>query len=251
MTMIVIKSKNELEIMREAAKVTAYILGMLPDVIKPGITTAYLDKIVEDEIRKNKMIPAFKGYGGFPASICASVNEQVIHGIPSERVLQEGDIISVDTGTIYKGYYSDAARTYPVGQISRAASKLIEVTKESFFQGLQFCKKEFRLGDISHGIQVHAENNGFSIVKDFVGHGIGSNMHEDPQIPNYGPAGRGPRLAEGMVLAIEPMINQGEDEVMVLEDGWTAVTVDGKLSAHYENTVVITDGEPEILTLER
>ena len=248
--MIVIKSEHELEIMREAAKVTAYILDeLLPEVIKPGMTTAAIDRIVEAEIRKNHQEPAFKGYGGFPASICASVNETIVHGIPSHRKIVEGDIISVDTGTIYKGYYSDAARTYPVGEISEEAEKLIRVTRESFFKGIENAKVGCRLGDISHAVQTHAESNGFSVVKDFVGHGIGTDMHEDPPVPNYGPAGRGPRLRAGMTLAIEPMVNQGTDKCVVLEDEWTTVTVDGKLSAHYENTIIITEGEPEILTM--
>ena len=248
--MIVIKTEHELEIMREAAKVTAHILDeMMETIIRPGITTAAIDRFVEAEIRKYHMIPAFKGYGGFPASICASVNNTIVHGIPSSRKLVEGDIISVDTGTIYKGYYSDAARTYPVGEISDEAAKLIRVTRESFFKGIEHAKVGNRLGDISHAVQLHAESNGFSVVKEFVGHGIGSNMHEAPQIPNYGPAGRGPRLAKGMVLAIEPMINAGTDACEVLEDEWTTITLDGKYSAHYENTVVITDGEPEILTI--
>lgn len=247
--MITIKSHHELQLMREAAKVTAHILEMMDEIIRPGITTAEIDHIVEKEIRKHNMVPAFKGYGGFPASICASVNEMIVHGIPSDRKLTEGDIISIDTGTIYKGYYSDAARTYPVGNVSDEAKKLIQVTKESFFEGLKYCREGCRLGDVSHAIQTHVESNGFAVVKDFVGHGIGSNMHEDPQIPNYGKAGRGPRLEAGMVLAIEPMVNVGTDEMMVLEDEWTAVTLDGSLSAHYENTVVITHGEPEILTL--
>ncbi len=248
--MIVIKTEQELEIMREAAKVTAYILDeMMDTIIRPGITTAAIDRLVEAEIRKYHMIPGFKGYGGFPASICASVNDTIVHGIPSSRKLVEGDIISIDTGTIYKGYYSDAARTYPVGEISEENEKLIRITRESFFKGIEYAKEGNRLGDISHAVQVHAESNGFSVVKEFVGHGIGSNMHEDPQIPNYGPAGRGPRLAKNMVLAIEPMINAGSDDCVVLDDDWTTKTVDGKCSAHYENTVIITDGEPEILTL--
>lgn len=247
--MIVIKSQKEIQIMREAAKVTAHILDMMQDVIQPGITTAEIDRIAEKEIRKYNMIPAFKGYGGFPAAVCTSVNEQIVHGIPSNRKLKEGDIISLDTGTIYKGYYSDAARTYPVGEISPEAEKLIRVTKESFFEGLKFCKPGYRLGDVSNAIQTHVERNGFSVVKDFVGHGIGNKMHEAPQIPNYGSAGRGPRLAPGMTLAIEPMVNQGTDRMKVLDDEWTAVSLDGSLSAHYENTVVITDGEPEILTV--
>lgn len=248
--MIVIKRQHELDIMREAAKVTAYILDeMMPDIIKPGITTAAIDRKVEDEIRRNKMIPGFKDYGGFPASVCASVNDVIIHGIPGPRVLEEGDIISIDTGTIFQGYYSDACRTYPVGKISEEAEKLIRVTRESFFEGIKFAKVGYRLGDISHAIQEHVEKNGFSVIKEFVGHGIGQNMHEDPPVPNYGKAGKGPRLQAGMALAIEPMVNAGDDGCVVLEDEWTTVTTDGKYAAHYENTIIITDGEPEILTL--
>ena len=196
------------------------------------------------------MIPSFKGYNGFPASACVSVNEEVVHGIPSEKkILHEGDIVSVDVGSTYKGYVSDAARTYPVGKISEEAQRLITVTEESFFEGLKFCKVGCRLSDISAAIQRKAESEGFSVIRDFVGHGIGRAMHEEPQIPNYGKQGRGPRLAPGMVFAIEPMVNQGDYEVEVRLNNWTVVTVDGKLSAHYENTVVITDGEPELLTL--
>ena len=196
------------------------------------------------------MIPTFKGYGGFPASACVSVNEEVVHGIPSkERILREGDIVSVDVGSTYKGYVSDAARTYGVGNISAEARRLIKATEASFFEGLKFCKVGYRLSDISHAIQVSAEGEGYGVIRDFVGHGVGKEMHEDPQIPNYGKPGRGPRLAAGMVFAIEPMITQGSYDVDVLLNDWTVVTVDGKLSAHYENTVVITDGEPELLTL--
>lgn len=209
-----------------------------------------INRFVEDVILKNNMIPAFKGYNGYPASACVSVNEEVVHGIPSKkRILEEGDIVSVDVGTTHKGYVSDAARTYAVGKISEEAENLIRVTKESFFEGLKFCKEGCRLSDISHAIQTKAEENGFSVIRDFVGHGVGRNMHEEPQIPNFGKPGRGPRLTKGMVFAIEPMINQGDYEVEVLLDDWTVVTVDGKMSAHYENTVVITDGEPELLTL--
>lgn len=247
--MIIVKSKHEIELMREAGKVTAYILKALKDIIKPGISTQDVDKFVEKTILDNKMIPAFKGYGGFPASACVSLNEEVVHGIPSkDRILIEGDIVSVDVGTIYKGYYSDAARTYGVGNISTDAARLIKVTEDSFYEGLKFCKAGQRLGDISHGIQKKAEEEGYSVIRDFVGHGIGSEMHEDPQIPNYGIAGRGPRLEAGMVFAIEPMIAEGDYEVEVLLNNWTVVTLDGKLSAHYENTVVVTDGEPELLT---
>lgn len=248
--MIIIKSEQEIDIMRESGLVTGYILRELPNFIKPGISTKDIDDFVENIILSNKMIPSFKGYGGFPASACVSINREVVHGIPSkDRILIEGDIVSVDVGTTFKGYVSDAARTYAVGAISGDAKKLIKVTEESFFEGLKFCKKGFRLGDISNAIQMKAEGEGFSVIRDFVGHGVGRDMHEDPQIPNYGKPGRGPRLEKGMVFAIEPMIAQGSYAVDVLLNNWTVVTCDGKLSAHYENTVVITDGEPELLTL--
>jgi methionyl aminopeptidase len=247
--MIIIKSKDEIEIMAKAAMLTAEMLRDIPQIIKPGISTKQIDEYVDNCILKSDMNPAFKGYGGFPASACVSVNEEVVHGIPSsDKVLQEGDIVSVDLGTVYKKYFSDAARTYPVGHISPEAERLIRITEESFFKGLQFCQKGYRLGDVSHAIQIHAENAGFSVVRDFVGHGIGRNLHEDPQIPNYGMPHHGPKLIPGMVLAIEPMITAGDYEVDVLMNNWTAVTIDGSLAAHYENTVVITEGEPRLLT---
>lgn len=247
--MIVIKSKDEIEMMAKAAMLTAQMLRDIPQIIKPGISTKQIDEYVDDCIRRGGMTPAFKGYGGFPASACISVNEEVVHGIPSsDRVLQEGDIVSVDLGTVYKEYFSDAARTYPVGRVSPEAERLIRVTEESFFKGLQFCKKGYRLGDVSHAIQVHAESAGFSVVRDFVGHGIGRNLHEDPQIPNYGIPHHGPKLVPGMVLAIEPMITAGDYEVDILMNNWTAVTIDGSLASHYENTVVITEDEPRLLT---
>lgn len=250
--MIILKSKQEIDIMREAAKVTAEILAELEDYIKPGMSTRDIDNFVENNIVKAKMEPAFKGLYDFPASACISVNEQLVHGIPSKKViLNEGDIVSVDTGTIYKGYNSDAARTYGVGSIDGEAQRLIDVTRESFFKGLEFCREGYRLFDVSSAIQTTVEEAGFSVIRDYVGHGIGRNMHEDPQIPNYGNPGRGPRLSAGMVLAIEPMVAMGSYDVITLKDGWTVVTCDGKLSAHYENTVVITDGEPELLTLIR
>jgi methionyl aminopeptidase len=248
--MIIIKSQEEIDIMRESGKVTGYILRELEKFIKPGMSTMDINDFVERTILKYKMIPTFKGYGGFPAAACVSVNEVVVHGIPSkDRILHEGDIVSVDVGSTYKGYVSDAARTYPVGTISDEAERLIDVTRDSFFEGLKYCRVGRRLSDISHAIQKKAESEGFGVIRDFVGHGVGRDMHEDPQIPNYGRPGRGPRLASGMVFAIEPMIAQGSYEVDVLVDNWTTVTVDGKLAAHYENTVVITDGEPELLTL--
>jgi methionyl aminopeptidase len=248
--MIVIKSQEEIELMSQAGAVTAQILEELYKVIEPGISTKDIDEFVEENILKNKMIPAFKGYNGFPASTCVSINQEVVHGIPSKkRILKQGDIVSVDVGTIHKGYYSDAARTYPVGEIDDSAQKLITITMESFYEGLNFCKPGYRLSDISHAIQKHVEENGFSVVRDFVGHGIGNSMHEAPQIPNYGIPDRGPRLVPGMVLAIEPMVNEGTYQVEVLEDNWTVVTRDGKRSAHYENTVVITENEPLLLTV--
>jgi methionyl aminopeptidase len=248
--MIIIKSKQEIDIMRESGKVTGYILRELANYIKPGMSTYEVDRFVEETILKHKMIPTFKGYGGFPASACVSINEEVVHGIPDKnRIIQSGDIVSVDVGSTYKGYVSDAARTYPVGEVSAEARKLIEATEASFFEGIKFCKEGYRLSDISHAVQEKAESEGFSVIRDFVGHGVGRDMHEEPQIPNYGRPGRGPRLVSGMVFAIEPMICQGSYEVDTLLNDWTVVTVDGKLSAHYENTVVITDGEPELLTL--
>ena len=248
--MIIIKSNQEIDIMRESGRITGYILNELYNIIKPGISTMDINDFAEGIILKNKMIPTFKGYNGFPAAACVSLNDEVIHGIPSKkRRLVEGDIVSVDVGCTYKGYVSDGARTYAVGEIDDEAQRLIDVTEASFFEGIKYCNIGNRLSDISSAIQRHVESAGFSAVRDFVGHGIGRAMHEEPQIPNYGAPGRGPRLTKGMVFAIEPMINQGSYEVEVGQDNWTAVTEDGKLSAHYENTVVITDGEPELLTL--
>lgn len=248
--MIIIKSDEEIDLMRISGRVTASILRDLEDFIRPGMSTADIDRFVEDTITSNGMVPTFKGYGGFPASACVSVNEEVVHGIPSKkRILEEGDIVSVDVGSTYKGYVSDAARTYAVGKIDSEAQRLIDVTRDSFFAGLEFCKVGYRLSDISHAIQEKAEAAGFSVIREYVGHGVGREMHEEPQIPNYGRPGRGPRLAAGMVFAIEPMICQGGYSVRTLSNDWTVVTIDGKLAAHYENTVVITDGEPELLTL--
>ncbi len=244
-----IKSDTELEYMRSAGKVVADTLAMIQKVIKPGITTAEIDKLAEDFILAQGAIPSFKGYGGFPGSICASVNDVVIHGIPNDTVLVEGDIISVDCGAILNGYHGDAARTFPVGNISKEAQHLIDVTKESFFKGIEKAVVGNRLTDISAAIQKHAESFGYSVVRDFVGHGIGTSMHEDPQVPNYGTAGKGPKLVHGVVLAIEPMINMGNYKVKIKPDGWTVVTSDGKLSAHYENTIAITNEGVEILTL--
>ena len=248
--MIIIKSKDEIDLMRESGKVTGYVLRTLADIIKPGISTVDVNNYGEKTITGYNMTPTFKGYGGFPGAACVSINEEIVHGIPSkDRILKEGDIVSVDVGSTWKHYVSDAARTYPVGEISQDAMKLIKTTEESFFKGIEFAKVGYRLSDISHAVQLHAEGAGFGVIRDYVGHGVGRNLHEDPQIPNYGPPGKGPRLQEGMVLAIEPMIVQGSYETETLLNDWTVVTVDGGLSAHYENTIVINDGEPELLTL--
>lgn len=236
--------------MREAGKVTGLILNELKELIRPGMSTMEIDRFVEKTVKAHGMTAAEKGYCGYPASVCTSVNEEVVHGIPSKkRILREGDIVSVDLVVEYKVYMADAARTYAVGKISPEAEMLIKTAEEAFWKGIEFAKPGYRLSDISHNIQTVVEGRGFGVIRDFVGHGIGSDMHEDPQIPNYGKPGKGPRLQAGMTLAIEPMICQGSYEVDVLLDDWTAVTVDGGLAAHYENTVVITDGEPELLTL--
>jgi len=248
--MIIIKSASEIDKLRESGKIVDYAHKIIEDKIKPGISTLELDEVAEKVILKYGAIPAFKGYGGFPGSICASINEEVVHGIPKiDRVLKDGDIISIDIGAKKNGFYGDAARTHPVGNASEEALRLIEVTKQSFYEGLKFCKLGYRLSDVSNSIQTYIESNNFSVVRDYVGHGVGSSLHEDPQIPNYGPAGRGPRLMTGMVLAIEPMVNAGGFRVKVLGDNWTVVTCDGKYSAHYENTIAITEDEPEILTI--
>ena len=236
--------------MREAGKVCGWILRELANIIQPGISTLEIDRFVEKPVREHGMRAAEKGYCGYPASVCVSVNDEVVHGIPSKkRHLREGDIVSCDLVVEYDGYMVDAARTYAVGKISPEAKHLIETAERAFWNGIAYAKEGYRLSDISHAIQETVEAEGFGVIRDFVGHGIGSEMHEDPQIPNVGKAGKGPRLQRGMTLAVEPMITQGSWEIDVLTDDWTAVTVDGGLAAHYENTVVITDGEPELLTL--
>ncbi|MBE0449988.1 MAG: type I methionyl aminopeptidase [Clostridia bacterium] len=246
--MIVIKSSKEIELMQESGRIVALVHETIKKAIKPGVTTGELDKIAESVITENGAVPSFKGYHGFPGSICASINDQVIHGIPGGIKLSEGDIISIDVGALKNGYHADAARTHPVGIVSEAAANLIKVTEESFFEGLKYCRKGYRLSDVSHAIQKYSEDKGYGVVRDFVGHGVGRQLHEDPPIPNYGSPGRGPRLESGMVLAIEPMINQGDYRVKVLDDDWTVVTLDGLWSAHYEHTVVITEDEPLLLT---
>ncbi|MDR0817321.1 MAG: type I methionyl aminopeptidase [Clostridiales Family XIII bacterium] len=249
--MIYLKTPDEISLMVTSGKVTGSILYELKELIRPGISTLDIDKFVTSRIRKAGMEPTFLGYNGFPASACVSINEEIVHGIPeAERILAEGDIVSVDVGATYKGYVSDAARTYPVGAVSQGAQHIIDTCEESFFDGLAYCRVGYKLSDISHAIQAKAEAEGFSVVRDFVGHGVGKKMHEDPQIKNYGKPGKGPKLLSGMALAIEPMINEGLYDTDVLLNNWTAVTIDGKLSAHYENTVVITDGEPLVITLD-
>lgn len=246
--MIICKSESELLIMREAGRIVAETHQVLAKAIRPGVTTKQLDQIAEEYIRSRDAIPSFKGYGGFPGSICASVNEELVHGIPGDRVLNEGDIISLDIGAEYKGYHGDSAWTYPVGDISAEAQKLLEVTEKSLYQGLELIKPDVRLYTVSHAIQKCIEGEGFSVVREYVGHGIGRKLHEEPQIPNYGSPDRGPRLKAGMVLAIEPMVNAGERFVRTLEDNWTVVTVDGALCAHFEHTVAVTADGYEILT---
>ncbi|MBR2453303.1 MAG: type I methionyl aminopeptidase [Clostridia bacterium] len=248
--MVTIKSKTEIEYMKVAGKVTGETLKLLEKLVKPGISTLELDRAAEKFIRDNGCIPSFKGYGGFPGSVCISVNDEVIHGIPSKRVLKDGDIVSFDVGACFKGYHGDAARTVGVGEISKEAQRLIDVTRKSFFEGIKFAKEGYRISDVSAEIQRVAEENGFSVLREYCGHGIGHQLHEDPEIPNYfDPRHRGVRLRPGMCLAIEPMVNQGSREIFVGDDDWTVYTADGKLSAHYENTVLITNGEPYILTL--
>jgi len=249
--MIVLKSSKELEIMREAGRIVAGAHRLIKENIRPGITTEELDRLAEEYIRSCGAQPAFKGYRGYPASICTSVNEQVVHGIPGpDVVLKEGDIVSVDIGSVYKGYCGDSAKTYPVGTISEEAACLIKATEESFYEGLKYARLGYRLSDISHAIQSCVEDRSFSVVRTYVGHGIGQQMHEDPEVPNFGLPGKGPRLRPGMTLAIEPMVNQGTYQVDTLKDGWTVITKDRRLSAHYEHTIAVTDGDPIILTLE-
>ena len=246
--MITIKSKHELKIMQKAGQISKAALLAAGDLVAPGVTTRQLDEAARRVIEKAGAKPAFLGYGGFPATICCSINDEVIHGIPGDRVIQEGDIVSIDTGAIYEGYYGDNAATFGAGKISEEAQKLIDVTRQSFYEGIKFARKGQRISDISHAIGAYCEARGYGVVREFVGHGIGTKMHEAPEIPNFGAPGHGPRLMPGMTLAIEPMINMGTWKVKVLPDGWTVKTMDGSLSAHYENTVLITEGEPIILT---
>ena len=255
--MVTIKSKREIELMREAGRVTALTHKAIEEAIKPGMSTADLDRIAEETMKKNGAISAEKGYNPgikgvppYPAATCISVKDEVIHGVPSKRkIIKDGDIVSIDLVALKNGYNGDAARTIMVGNVSKEARRLVEVTKQAFFEGIKYARKGNRIGDISHAIGEYVKSQGFSVVREFEGHGIGKNMHEEPEIPNYGKAGRGIRLEPGMTLAIEPMVIAGNPNILELDDGWTIVTEDGSLAAHYENTILITENEPEILTI--
>lgn len=247
--MITLKSSHEIQLMRQAGKITAAARALAGAMVAPGVTTREIDKEVKRFIRSKGAEPSFLGYNGYPASVCISVNDEVIHGIPGHRVLKEGDIVSIDVGACKDGYHGDCAGTYPCGQISEEARRLIEVTRQSFFEGIRYAREGYRLPDLSGAIQRYVEAKGFSVVREYVGHGIGTRMHEAPEVPNYvePKAGR-PRFLRGMTVAVEPMVNAGRAGVLVMPDGWTVKTADGRLSAHYENSILITDGEPELLT---
>lgn len=246
---IVIKSAREIELMRVAGRITAGARTIARQGIAAGVTTKELDREIHRYIVKNGATPTFLNYGGFPASACISVNDEVIHGIPGARVIHDGDIVSVDVGAKINGFTGDCAGTYPCGEITLEAQDLIAVTRQSFFEGIKFARVGYRVSDIGHAIQEYVESHGYSVVRSYVGHGVGAQLHEEPEVPNYGEPGHGPRLVKGMTIAIEPMVNAGTFDVRVLDNEWTVVTADGKLSAHYENTILITDGEPEILTM--
>ena len=248
--MVTVKTAQEIELMRKANQIVRETLDLLEEKIKPGMTTKQLDKIAHDYITGCNAIPSFLGYDGYPASACISIDEEVVHGIPSpRRYIEEGQIVSVDIGSIYKGYNGDAARTFAVGKVSEEKKRLIEVTKQSFFEGVKILREGVRLGDLGHAIQSYVEANGFSVVRALVGHGSGTDMHEDPEVPNYGKAGHGLRLRSNMTIAVEPMVNAGTYDVRLLDDGWTVVTADGRPSAHYENTLAITEDGVDILSL--
>jgi len=246
---IVIKSDRQIDLMRGAGKIAAGARTLARQMINPGTTTEEINKEVFSFIKKSGAVPTFLGYGKYPASVCTSINDQVIHGIPGKRRLENGDIVSIDVGATWNGFVGDCAITVPCGNVSEDAKRLIEVTRQSFFEGMKYARQGYRVSDISSAIQEHVQAHGFSVVRDYVGHGVGAVMHEEPEIPNFGTPGHGPRLVKGMTLAVEPMVNLGAAAIKVLSDGWTVVTVDGSLSAHYENSVLITDGEPEILTM--
>lgn len=246
--MITLKSNREIELMRRAGKITAAARAVAREMVKPGVTTHQIDKAVFEFIKSQGAVPSFLNYNGYPASVCVSVNDEIIHGIPGKRVLQEGDIVSVDVGAYIGGFHGDCAGTYPCGQVSEEAMRLIRVTQQSFFEGIKYAREGYHIKDISHAVQTYVEAQGFSIVREYVGHGIGRKMHEAPEVPNYGEPGHGPRLLRGMTIAVEPMVNAGTASIIQMSDGWTVKTADGKNAAHYENTILITDGEPEILT---
>ena len=247
--MITIKSAREVELMRRAGKITAAARAYAGELVKPGVTTQEIDRAVCRFIRSQGAEPSFLNYNGYPASVCISVNDEVIHGIPGKRVLREGDIVSVDVGAYIGGYHGDCAATYACGKISEEAQRLIDVTRQSFFEGIKYAREGGRLSDVSHAIEEYVEGNGFSVVREYVGHGIGRNMHESPEVPNFGIAGHGPKLLRGMTLAVEPMVNAGTAAIRQMPDGWTVKTRDGKYAAHYENTILITSDEPELLTV--
>jgi len=249
MSTITIKSPREIELMRASGKITAAARSLGRELVTPGVTTQEIDKEIYKFIKKSGAEPSFLGYGGFPASACISVNDEVIHGIPGKRRIIEGDIVSIDVGAYIGGFHGDCCGTFMAGKASEEAKRLIEVTRQSFFVGLKFAREGNRVSDISHAIQEYVESFGYTLVREYVGHGIGKNLHEAPEVPNFGEPGHGPRLIRGMTIAIEPMVNMGGAAVRVLDNDWTVVTVDGSLSAHYENTILITDGEPEILTM--
>ena len=247
--MITIKSAREVELMRRAGKITAAARALAGELVTPGVTTQEIDRAVCRFIRSQGAEPSFLNYNGYPASVCISVNDEVIHGIPGKRVLREGDIVSVDVGAYIGGYHGDCAATYACGKISEEAQRLIDVTRQSFFEGIKYAREGGRLSDVSHAIEEYVEGNGFSVVREYVGHGIGRNMHESPEVPNFGIAGHGPKLLRGMTLAVEPMVNAGTAAIRQMPDGWTVKTRDGKYAAHYENTILITSDEPELLTV--
>ena len=246
--MITLRSPHEIELMRRSGKITAAARALAGEMVKPGVTTQEIDNAVERFIRKQGAVPSFLHYNGFPASVCISVHDEILHGIPGKRVLHEGDIVSIDVGAYIGGFHGDCAATFPCGKISPEAQDLIDVTRQSFFEGIRFAREGQRLQDISAAVQAYVESHGYSVVREYVGHGVGAKMHESPEIPNFGRPGHGPRLLRGMTLAIEPMVNAGAAAITQLSDGWTVKTADGKWAAHYENTILITDGEPEILT---
>ena len=247
--MIRIKSAREIEMMRAAGRITAAARALAGKMVAPGVTTQEIDKAVHDFIVSRGAVPTFLGYGGYPASVCVSINEEVIHGIPGKRVIREGDVVSIDVGATKDGYVGDCAATFIAGRASEEAERLLSVTRQSFFEGIKYARPGYRVSDIGSAVQQYVEAHGFSVIRDYVGHGVGAQMHEEPEIPNFGKPGHGPRLVRGMTIAVEPMVAAGDWPVRVLRDDWTVVTKDGSLAAHYENTILITDSEPEILTV--